>query len=257
MSRKRHALFLSNDWQHHLQQSNGKRSIDGERYWEFCSSKILFSLTPWRQWLPLVMTSELRNDLNLTSTGKAHYYQSAHGFPPDGFRVSYSLLNHCRARFCVAPHYLRFLVVCIIQKCPQIPYFIVLSSLHVTLQPWSQKWTRWCYIVHRDRWRYVHKKVNKIFFLEINWEMHCESVMIIEFCQFCWFYSSARCFFHAYWIMETHAHILRNTLTHYAILKICFISENCLWCVATGTWKSRLCNWQGLLPNNNWYDSRL
>ena len=69
----------------------GKRSTESERDWEILLLKNTFSFTPGRQWLSLVMTSELRKDLNLTSTGKAHYYQSAHGFPPDGFRVSYNL----------------------------------------------------------------------------------------------------------------------------------------------------------------------
>lgn len=38
------------------------------------------------------MASEVRDDLHLTSTGKGHYYRSPHGFPPQGFRVSFSLI---------------------------------------------------------------------------------------------------------------------------------------------------------------------
>lgn len=32
------------------------------------------------------MSSEVRDDLHQTSTGKGHYYRSPHDFPPQGFR---------------------------------------------------------------------------------------------------------------------------------------------------------------------------
>lgn len=45
------------------------------------------------------MASEVRDDLHLTSTGKGHYYRSPHGFPPQGFRVSFSLMSFLYLQF--------------------------------------------------------------------------------------------------------------------------------------------------------------
>ena len=116
----------------------GKRSTESERDWEilllkntfFFYSRATVTLTGHDVWTSQRSQPDIHRKSALLpvcswlSTGRLSGELQ-------------SLLNHYRARFSVAPHCLSFLVVCIIQKYLQIPYFIVLSSLHVTLQLWS------------------------------------------------------------------------------------------------------------------------